>query len=65
MYWTGQSGRTIFITIPAIPDDGKAREKEKKKRFTPIETRWAHIIDEYLHTVVVLGCQQCLSKLWI
>ena len=26
-HWTGQSGRMLFSTIPATPDDGKKTEK--------------------------------------
>ena len=29
-YWTGQSGRMIFNTIPATPDDGKTQGEEEE-----------------------------------
>ena len=31
MYWTGQSGRMIFNTIPVTPDDGKSLRRRKRR----------------------------------
>ena len=29
--WTGQSGRMIFITIPATPDGGKSPRRRRRR----------------------------------
>ena len=30
-FWTGHSGRMIFITIPATPDDGKSLRRRRRE----------------------------------
>ena len=36
-YWTGQSGRMIFITIPATPDDGESARRRSRLNYISMD----------------------------
>ena len=39
-YWTEKSGIMIFITIPAMPDDGETRGEEKYENICKFVCTW-------------------------